>query len=54
MQSHWLLVFVGVVMWWVSCVVVLVCSGLLRGSLLEDVTPGCPGLGAGDLCEFRP
>ena len=46
LQSDWLLVFVGVVMWWVSCVVVAVCSGLLTGSPLEDVTLGCLGLGA--------
>ena len=54
LQTDWLLVFVGVVLWWVSCVVVLVCSGLLRGSPVEDVTQGCLGLGARNPCESTP
>ena len=48
------LVFVGVVLWWVSCVVALVHSGLLRGSSFEDFTPGCPILGARDSWESTP
>ena len=39
LHNDWLLVFVGVVLWWVSCVVVLVFPGLLRGSSSEDPPP---------------
>ena len=51
LQNDWLLVFVGVVLWWVSWGVV-VCYGLLTGSPLEDVKPGCSCLVARDPCEF--
>ena len=53
LQTDRLLVFVGVVLWWVSCHVVLVCFGLLRSSPLEDVTPGVC-LGVALLCAALP
>ena len=36
-------------------VLLLLCIlGYLGGSLIEDFTPGCPHLGARDLCESTP
>ena len=54
LQTDLSLVFVGVVLGRMCCVVALLLSGLLRGSPFEDFTPGCPRLGARDSCESTP
>ena len=54
LQTDLSMVFVGVVLGWMCCVVALWLFGLLRGSPFKDFTPGCPRLGARDLCESTP
>ena len=54
LQTDLSLVFVQVVLGGMWCIVALLLSGLLRGSLFEDFTPGCPHLGARDSCESTP
>ena len=54
LQTDLSLVFVGVVLGGMWRIVALLLSGLLRVSPFEDVTLGCPRLGARDSCESTP